>query len=885
MEHASNQDTSSMTPMLRQYFELKKQCPESILFFRMGDFYEIFGETAAEVAPLLNITLTSRDKGDSSSVVFCGVPHHSARSYWLKLLKLNYKVAIADQVEDPSQAKGLVRREVTKLLSPACIDDLEGLQADQPNYLMVVYEDPDTKKWLVALVDVSTGELRVGQLNDIDQVIREIDRSKPKELLLRRFFIPLLKEKLANYLSLEKILFNPMPEAILRDPSGQKELFQKIFGQNFFDKNQSLSAPTLAMLASLFVYLEELKLSLGQFLNISNLHDVERMKLDSTVINDLEIFTTTRQRQQKGSLFAEINYCLSPMGARLLRWNLVNPLLDRKQIENRHQWVEAFLNFGEQTLLEIRNELKGIADIERLLTRLVAKTTKPRELGGIRDSLAKIPAILAIIENHKTKLNFANNEFLNDMNLGVDAFILLKQALATNIGNLGNGDEVFCIGYDELLDKKNELSKNGEERVSNYQESLKKKTGIQSLKIKQHKNFGLLIEITKTNLTKIPSDFIRRQTMVNCERFVTVELQELNDELSNAKDDAVHREEILYGLLLDKLASSLNSLKKTCEAIASFDILHSFAWLAIQKKYCKPQINEDCIEFQAGRHPTVENFVGTHNFTPNNIQLGKKKRQMLITGPNMAGKSTIMRLVASCAILNQCGSFVPAQAASLPIFDQIFTRVGASDDLVKGLSTFMVEMTETAHILRHATKRSLVILDEVGRGTSTEDGLAIATAVLENLASKINCWTFFATHYHELVQCAEGLNSVCLFQTEVLKMKDGIKFTHRLIEGSSESSYGIEVAKLAGVPDLVIQNAREFLKSNSSKLHGLRGQALVKSRSSLDNEEHTKTIEFIKSMSTDRLTPIQALNIIHNLKENLQNPRGIEIFPNGQSLF
>lgn len=880
----NNIDLSSMTPMLRQYFELKNSCTDCVLFFRMGDFYEVFGEDAVKVSGLLNIVLTKREKGEDS-IPFCGVPHHSAKNYWLKLLKLNFKVAIADQVEEASLAKGLVRREITKFLTPGCIDEIEGLQSDQSNYLMFVYEDPDAKIWIAGITDISTGELRLAEADSVEAVIKVVETYKPKEVLLRRFLTPVFKDKLSGYLSQEPLLFTPMPEAILRDKSSQETLLKKIFGHldfiNFPFENKSAGSSALA---ALFTHLHEMKFSLHHFMSVFPLVEGDRFTLASTAINDLELFDTMRQRQQKGSLYNEINYCLTPMGSRFLRWSLKHLFLKKELIEKSHNWVQELIQFGEKTISDLRLLLDGVSDLERLLTKVLSKSIKPKELGCIRESLKNISKLVSLIEvRHPSFSDPSLKSCLMSLGNAESVCQYIDSFLLENPEHLGDGDGVFISGLDKILDEKNGLSKNGEIKVQEYQDHLKKITGIASLKIKTHKNFGLLIEVTKTHLNKIPDNFIRKQTMVNCERFLTVELQELSDALASAKEDAIERELCLYDKYISELAEYSGCLKKISTELAELDVKMSFAWIAIQKKYCRVELTQDLIELRAVRHPTVENFVGTHVFNPNDLLLNASSKQVLITGPNMGGKSTIMRTVALCAILNQCGGFIPASSGKLPIFDQIFTRVGASDDLVKGLSTFMVEMSETAYILRHSTSKSLVILDEVGRGTSTEDGLAIASAIFEDFSTRIKAWTLFATHYHELVEFAQNLKNIKTYQMEVLKTSDSIKFSHRLIEGSSGSSYGVDVARLAGVPVKVIERARALLTR--------RGINTSKNVVQLDNpvEQNGETVKFMMNIldevNLNKTTPLQAFNILLRLKDAESNKSTKTVVHDRQPLF
>lgn len=867
-----------MTPMIRQYFELKEQCDDAILFFRMGDFYEMFGEDAEKVAPLLNIVLTSRDKGDKTPIKFCGVPHHSARTYWLKLLKLNYKIAIADQMEDATAAKGLVKREITKIITPGCIDELEGLSTDKPNYLMLIYEEPDTKTWAVCIADVSTGDLRLGEEKDLPSVIKAVERFKPKEVLARRFFHPTLKEKLSHFLTQEKLLISALPEGILRDPQEQVKILENLLGSTDLSQQPcGTVAGSAPILAALVVYLQQLKIGHQQFLSIRPLKQAQRMRLEDNVINDLEIFLTTRRRQQKGSLFGEINRCLTPMGSRLLRWELAHPLLNIEEIKERHDFVSRLLSLGKNALNDLRSALSHFGDLERLSTRVVSRTARPRELAQVLQSLAKTRSLSESVQSLLTGSPY--EPLLRHLQVCEAPLGLLSRALRDEVGELGEGDQIFRQGFDEALDTKNSLSHNGEARVEQYQEKLRQETNINSLKIKHHKTFGLLIEITKTNLGKVPAHFVRRQTMVNGERFVTIDLQELNDDLLNAREHATVREAELYMQVLDQCATYKEQMRNVCEATAFLDILQSFATTAIEKQYTRAE-NGTEIELREARHPTVETFLGTHNFVPNDIFLGNSKKQMLITGPNMAGKSTVMRTVAICAILNQVGCYVPARKARLPVFDQVFTRVGASDDLVGGLSTFMVEMTETAYILRQATDRSLVILDEVGRGTSTEDGLAIASAVLETLARRIKCWTLFATHYHELGPFSQQFDIIDNFQTEVMKTSEGIKFTHRLIAGTSGTSYGIDVAQLAGVPPDVIERAKTFLAISPKKT-----ETIASAQPERVPQNLQKIVQALEKISIHQITPLQALNMLNELKTILNKTPTKSLFPDGLSLF
>lgn len=866
-----------MTPMLRQYFDLKQQAPGSILFFRMGDFYEMFGDDAAEVAPKLQIVLTAREKGDNEKIPFCGVPHHSVKTYWLRLLRLGYKVAIADQVEDPATAKGLVRREITRFLTPACVDELESLEADQPNYLVALLEEPNKHIWSIVAADVSTGELRVGEAADVDGVMRVVARLRPKEILARSFHHTKLLSALAQ-ISMQNVALAEMPEAVLRDATKQKQLLKATLGKPI-DKLEGVRNPATVnvLLAGLFEFLTNLHFNPDRFMAAKPLHAGDRIQLDAIVCRDLELFETALRREAEGSLFKEICRTLTPMGARALRYDLAHPFVVAAPIAERNRSVDLLKN--DATLLQKWREiLGGIGDLERLATRVAARSINPLELGVVRNSIAAILDLQANMPKEFAKVS--------DI-LGAVKHVrkILDDALLSQPGKLGGGNEIFRAGFDKLLDSKNLLAHEGEERMLAYEEKLRTETGINSLKVRNHKSFGLLIEVTKTHSAKIPSSFIRKQTMVNGERFTTPELQQLDADLSQAQSVAIEREAQLYLELVQRLGDHRLVILQAAAAIAQLDVIQSFAFKALQSGYCKPAIAKDgTMRLLGCRHPVVEGFIGKHAYTPNDIIIEADSKRILLTGPNMAGKSTIMRQTAIAGILHQVGSFVPASQATMPLFDQFFTRVGASDDLARGQSTFMVEMCEAAHIMRHATAKSLVILDEVGRGTSTQDGVAIAAAILEDLVKRIDCYALFATHYHELVPFAQSLAGVRLMQTEVTEEGERIIFTHRLIDGASGSSFGLEVAKLAGLPGSTLQRAQNLLVQGLSKPTGKAAQAPAASATQVPQglpKDWARMLEIsaqIQSVRIHRTTPLQALNMLNEMKSLLENPAASELF-------
>ncbi len=900
-------DLATMTPMLKQYYEIKSRCQDAVLFFRMGDFYEMFGADAEEVAPKLDIVLTSRERGDKNKIPFCGVPHHSARNYWIKLLKLGYKVAIADQMENPEEAKGLVMRDISRILTPGSVDELEGLEHDEPNFIAAFYEDPKTRSALFTVADVSTGELRLGILGDEHDLLKVVEHFKPKELLARGFFCEALKNILSPYLNQNNLLVTVLPEGILRDDKGQESLLLEFLKKPDLKEEPCGAIPGgEVIIAAMFTYFVELKKKHNHFLTVRPLFEPDTMVLNATVLRDLEIFETVRRREAEGSLFREINATLSPMGARLLRYSLAHPFINRSSIEERHKLIEEILSFGESFLVELRSSLKSTPDLQRLLTRLQTKSIHPVELGLVRQTLVKVGVVLTGMQKGSVTCDKLS-KILDALHLYRKPLELLEKALIDGPLEIGNGSDVFKPGFDDHLDQKLELSRSGEEKVACYEQKLKEEAGISSLKVRNHKTFGMLIEVTKTNLNKVPASFIRRQTMVNGERFVTIELKELGDLLLTARGDAIQYELELYQELLDKIGEFVSDMRLIADAIAKLDLIQGLAWVALRQDYCKPSLSEgEVVELKGSRHPVVEKFVGRHSFVANNVKLEHSSKHLLVTGPNMAGKSTIMRQIAISAILCQIGSFVPAKGAKLPIFDRIFTRVGASDDLSRGQSTFMVEMAEAAQILRQATERSLVILDEVGRGTSTQDGLAIASAILEDLALRVRCFSLFATHYHEIVPLAETFPSVRVVKTEVLEKENTIVFTHRLIGGASGSSYGLEVAKIAGIPEKVLERARTFLEYNRTheaeserpvcrgvieksgkeptdplplEVKGMSLELRKNPEISSQNIQLFQEIaQKIMELKIHRMTPLQALNFLDELKSRLQNPQQPTLF-------
>jgi len=881
--------TSNMTPMMRQYYELKEQVGDAVLFFRMGDFYEMFDKDAETIAPKLGLVLTSREKGDSLRVPFCGVPHHSSRTYWLKLLKLGHKVAIAEQVEDPKEVKGLVRREIIKTLTPGCIDDLDALSPDLPNYLLAALEDEHTRTVSVVLADISTGELRVNDVLNWNEVCELAMRYQIKQMLVRQFHADAVRDQISERSPAWHIIVDSLPESALRDPAKRSSLLQETFDEDSLAKNHKNCRQLDAVVAGMLDYLRDIHAPTGQFRTIKPIASSDSLSLSETVIRDLEIFSSIRRNETEGSLFKVINHCMTPMGARMLRQSLMQPFADGERISARQKLAKELASAGEIPLGELRSILKSVLDLPRLLTRVIGQSATPRDLLCIRNALQTCVRASETLSAHKPlkavhkSIGFADSSIIKGRDRILD---LLSRSIAEHEAGQSERENLFQLGFDAELDELMRFAASGESEVNALEQRLRTESGISSLKVRHHKSFGHLIEVTKSNLSRVPKEFIRRQTMVNCERFVTDELRELSSKIENASSLLVARESELYRKLLLDIQEDIPALQQLAEKIGLLDLGQSFAWMHLRHGYAFPEVSQSGdVVLRSSRHPVVECFVGRSKFVPNDINISANRRMVLITGPNMAGKSTCMRQVALSIILHQIGAPIPAAQAELPVFDGLFTRIGASDDLARGQSTFMVEMSEAATILRQSTSRSFVVLDEIGRGTSSQDGLAIATAILESLVQTSQCFGMFSTHYHEMVKLSQGLAGVDFMQVEVQNAASGIKFTHRLVPGSASSSYGIEVGKLAGLPSAVISRCNTFLEHiNARKETGSATttpsnqnaqETITNFDISATNETKTMgssqghVVERLKNLRINRVTPLEALNILNDLKESL----------------
>jgi DNA mismatch repair protein MutS len=811
--------------MMRQYFELKPQ--DAVLFFRMGDFYEVFGDDALEVAPKLDLQLANRS--DPNKIPFCGVPHHAIEQYLQKLLRLGYKIAIAEQVEDPKEAKGLVKREILRTLTPGAQMDIEG----EANYLMGVFEHPKTRQFEVALADISSGDLRLGQLSTKEEVLALAHTFNPKEILLRQFII--------------KDFFPAVPKGVRLSAFCESTLRED--SELLAEMKLRFSHPCSQVLAGVMGYFHQLKLGTDHFYGVRELYEKDYFNLHSTTLRDLEIFSTLMHGEKEGSLVHEINRTLTPMGRQALVDYLLRPLKNAEALKSRLDQVEEY-----SQKLEIRNDLGRVADLRRIRAKIINSSIKAADFMRLLLSLEAVQHIASK---------------LKDLDFTPILPLLDKLQSALNQVSEGSASRFFRHGYCESLDSLYDLSENGEKAVTEYENALKQQTGIPSLKIKTHHSYGLLVEVTKVHLEKIPASFVRKQTMVSAERFLTEDLIELHQRLSEAEAAARQREADLYAALIEYTKQFQSHLWDLAQAVAEIDVLSSFAQLAKERRLIRPKISEK-IAIKASRHLVVETAVGMHRFVPNDICIDQDNNTALITGPNMAGKSTFMRQLAQAALLHQIGSYVPATYAELPLFDGIYTRLGAYDDLSSGQSTFLVEMNEASVILRNATQSSLVIVDEIGRGTSTQDGLALAEAILRDLHDRIRCFCLFSTHYHELIPRVDDLQRMQLLHAGVERQEDGsVYFSRKLSPGVCSSSYGIEVAKMAGLPKHVIETACAFLQESAQNTP----PDMPKTCPPINSQGDWQGLEKLKTLNINRLTPLQAIKILDELQSSVLHPK------------
>ena len=863
---------AEITPMMQQYLEIKEQNKDAILFFRLGDFYEMFNEDAKLASRELDLTLTTRDRGkpEEERVPMCGVPYHSCDGYIARLIAKGYKVAICEQTEDPAKAKGLVKRDIIRVITPGTVDS-SMLEGSRSNYICGLYMDEERAG--VCFCDITTGKTHAtafsgGDLNE--SVANELGRFHPVEAVVndgaygREALVSLLREKFGcrveNY---GERRFN------LADAQRRAE---SQFGKEAAAALPQGNPTALMALGGLLDYLYETQKTDLSHINSLEYYEQGRfLELDLTARRNLELTETLRNKEKRGSLLWVLDKTKTAMGGRLLRSWLERPLLDLAAIDRRLSAVEALVGdtVGREELIL---SLSGISDMERLIGRVVYGSAGGRDMASLRASLENLPQVKAKLAPFAAGRLGELAASLDELQ---DVYQLLCQAIVDDPPFSVREGGFIRDGYDGEVDRLRGILSGGKGVIAEVEAREREKTGIKSLKVGYNKVFGYYIEVSRSYYDQVPADYIRKQTLANCERFITQELKDLEHTVLTASDRVIALEYDLFTALREKVGAHMARIQATAAAVAELDTLCAFAAVASKNNYCRPTVDDgDVIEIHDGRHPVVEQVLKGSLFVPNDTYMGRQEsRVAIITGPNMAGKSTYMRQVALITLMAQVGSFVPARSARIGVVDRIFTRIGASDDLSAGQSTFMVEMTEVSDILKHATSRSLLILDEIGRGTSTFDGMSIARAVLEHCADrkKLGCKTLFATHYHELTELENTLPGVKNFNIAVKARGEDIVFLRKIIPGGADRSYGIEVAKLAGLPESVVRRARAVLKELEES-SGHRPQLLAapqQDQVSLEALGEAEVIDRLRRTQPDTLSPMEALNLLYELKQKL----------------
>ncbi len=878
---------AELTPMMQQYVDTKKEYPDCILFYRLGDFYEMFFDDALTAAKELNITLTGKSCGLEERAPMCGVPYHAVEGYLSKLVAKGYKVAICEQVEDPRLAKGLVKREVIRIVSAGTNLNVNSLDESKNNYLCCVAYFQG--KSGIALADITTGDFHITEAEDGKKLLDEIHKFTPTEIICNAAFLVsgIAVNDLQDRLG---ILVHSLEEYFFDDENCERCLRKQF-------KTDSLRGLGLddfpvgkVAAGALLQYLYDTqKTSLE---HISSLHPYVTgtyMLLDSSTRRNLELTETIREKQKRGSLLWVLDKTKTAMGARTLRSYIEQPLLNKEQMEERLDSIEAF---SQETMMrdEIREYLNPIYDLERLLGKISYKTANPRDLIAFRNSLRMLRPVKTVLADLETGLLERIQSEIDSLD---DILTLLEQSIVEEPPLAVKEGSIIKAGYDDAIDQLRNAKTEGRNWLAQLEAADRERTGIKNLKVKYNKVFGYYFEVTNSYLNLIPSDYIRKQTLANAERYTTPRLKELEDMILNAEDKLYGLEYDSFCTIRETIAAQMERIQRTAKGIAALDVLTALSYVAERNRYVRPAINEKgSIDIKNGRHPVVEQMIEGGMFIANDTHLDNKKNAIaVITGPNMAGKSTYMRQTALIVLMAQIGSFVPADKADIGIVDRIFTRVGASDDLASGQSTFMIEMNEVANILRNATPDSLLILDEIGRGTSTFDGLSIAWAVIEHISNRkyLGAKTLFATHYHELTELEGKIDNVNNFCIAVHEKGDDIVFLRKIIRGGADRSYGIHVARLAGVPDLVIDRAEEIagqLSDNNimEQLKDLTVDLKQEKKKPVTYDEvdlaqmylfdavsDEDVLKELSQVDVSNLTPLDALNTLYRLQNRLKN--------------
>ena len=856
-----------ISPMLQQYLDIKKQYKDYVVFFRLGDFYEMFYEEAEKISKELELTLTSR-----AGVPMCGVPYHACELYLKKLIKKGYKVALCEQLQDPSLCKGLVERDVTRLVTPGTLYEDSMLDETKNNYISCFYAEESACGMVFA--DISTGEFHIVEKSGntlMGDIINELSRYTPSEILFNQKFV--------DYSEIHEFIQTRLDFATGElfdeeqfDSISTEELNEQYFSDARYSGTLEAMPLAAKALYAVFRYINETqKAKIKRSVNlIAHLND-DYMSLPITTRRNLELTETMRNKERKGSLMWVLDKTKTAMGRRKLRRFIEQPLLNPTLILERLDAVNCL--FSDYTLNgDLREALSGIYDLERLITRVVYKAASPRDVMALGCTCGKIPELKAVLSGANSRLLERLNGEIDELS---DIAALVSNAIKVDPPALTKDGGYINDGFNEELDRLRGITNGGEDILKEIEEREKEATGIKNLRVSYNRVFGYYIEVSKGNLSLVPDHYIRKQTLTNGERFITDELKKIESEILGAKDKILALEAEIFSEVREFIASRLETVQVTAEAVAYVDVLQSFAVASLENDYVKPDISlESVIEIKDGRHPVIEKIRNDTLFTPNDTRLDiSDNRLHIITGPNMAGKSTFMRQVAIITLMAQIGCFVPAKSARIGVVDKIFTRVGASDDLTAGQSTFMVEMNEVAEILSGATSKSLVILDEIGRGTSTFDGISIAKSVAEYINNKIGCKTLFATHYHELIALEKDNKGIRNYSVAVTKRGDDIKFLHKIVEGGTDNSYGIEVAKLAGLPSKIIEASKKTLK-------GMEMGSKIDLEKQLKEDEEEEAFDFsaiarknaiqiIKNLDLDNMTPREAFAQLEELKKML----------------
>ena len=868
---------AEFSPMMQHYLETKKQYKDCVLFYRLGDFYEMFFEDAEIVSRELELTLTGKDCGQEKRAPMSGIPYHAADSYIAKLIEKGYKVAICEQVEDPKQAKGIVKREVIRVVTPGTVIESNLLEEKKNNYIMAIYKSG--LYFGISVCDISTGEFLATQIvehNNFARLLDEISRYSPAEIIVSDMMfnskteIEKIKERFETYISKES------EESF----DGEYELLSGMYNI-IDDKNEkikNLSDKKLAIYAinALLKYLEDTQKTSLDHINTIKIYNTTRyMALDINARRNLEITEKMRDKSKKGTLLWVLDKTSTSMGGRLLRRWLNDPLIDRKEINDR---LDAVEELKDSIILrgDVIEALRKVYDIERLAGKISYGNANGRDMISLKNSVKQLPEIKKVLSTTGAGLLkeiYENIDTLDDIYEIIEKSIVDEPPIGVKDGG------IIKIGYDPEIDKLKLATTEGKKWILELEAKEREQTGIKGLKVGFNKVFGYFIEVTKSNLSMVPDRYVRKQTLTNCERYITEELKNLENQILGAEERVVTLEYNAFCEIRSSIEKQIQRIQKTATLVSTLDVLVSFATVAEDMNYVKPEVdNGGVIDIKEGRHPVIEKMISNSNFVPNDTYLDEEgNRLAIITGPNMAGKSTYMRQVALITLMAQVGSFVPASYAKIGVVDKIFTRVGASDDLSMGQSTFMVEMMEVATILKEATKNSLVILDEIGRGTSTYDGLSIAWAVAEFIADKEKCGakTLFATHYHELTELENKVEGVKNYSIAVKEKGEDIIFLRKIVDGGTDESYGVHVARLAGVPQVVTKKANEILQSLERRnvLNNKIIEQAPKKESAdqidMYNYKIAEVAHEIDRIDFNQLTPIDALNTLVKIKEKL----------------